>query len=107
MDEGLLGEGNKQHGHPTTAGPGAVSTAPCLRAKEQQQHLGTCSALCTQVQHVSITSELPAAMSIKPFSYLCKISEEFASFYRCALCPKTLQHHTDFLGLFQGTHPEA
>lgn len=82
MDEGLLGEGNKQRGHPTTAGPAVVSTAPRLRAKEQPQHVGTCSAMCTQVQHVSITSELPAAMSIKPFSHFCIISEEFAFFLK-------------------------
>lgn len=57
-------------------------SAPRLRAKEQPQHVGTCSAMCTQVQHVSITSQLPAAMSIKPFSHFCIISEEFAFFLK-------------------------
>lgn len=49
MDEGLLGEGNKQRGHPTTAGQ--PWSAPRLHAKEQLQHVGTRSAMCTQVQH--------------------------------------------------------
>lgn len=51
-----------------------------------------------------LVSELAGSRERKPFLLFLQ-KEEICLFYRCALCPETLQRGPAFTGLFQSSHP--